>query len=280
MAIITRWFMYHETLQARLKALQQPAQLNNRTTAQSSCLNMVKLNLETHLLNQCYWQLQWHGMTHLCMTSHQLRILIDSGLEVSFISKNTVDLLKLPQQHSSIPILGVGGTHSTYTLRKVQIDLRPIHKNIKVRISAHIIRQVSSILPSEKCEQLKWNHMENLNLADPTFWKPQPVDLLIGANYYGQITKPNLIKGNVSEPVAQLSIFGWLIIGPFNAAVPCKTVHHRTVAFNTEELQKLHAFGFKKNHLQLLQYNSTTKKHCVNSTFLKLIREILMDNIK
>ena len=51
--------------------------------------------------------------------------------------------------------------------------------------------------------------------------------------------KPNLIKGNVIEPVAQLSIFGWLIIGPFNSAVPCKTVHHTTVALNTEELQKL-----------------------------------------
>ena len=51
--------------------------------------------------------------------------------------------------------------------------------------------------------------------------------------------KPNLIKGNVTEPVAQLSIFGLLIIGPFNAAIPCKTVHHTTVALNTEELQKL-----------------------------------------
>ena len=180
--------------------------------------------------------LAWYDSS---VTSHQLRILIDSGSEVSFISKNTVDLLKLPRQYSSLLILGVGGTHSTHTLGKVQIDLRPIHKNIKVRISTHTIRQVSSILPSEKCEKLKWNHTEKLNLADSTFWKTQPVDLLISADYYEQIMKPNLIKGNVTEPVAQLSTFGWLIICPFNSAVPCKTVHHTTVALNTEELQKL-----------------------------------------
>ena len=139
---------------------------------------------------------------------------------------------------SSSPILGVGGTHSTHAFGKVQIDLRPIHKNIEVRISAHIIRQVSSILPSEKCKQLKWNHTEKLNLADPNFWKPQPVDLLI-TDYYGQIMKANHIKGNVTEPVAQLSIFGWLIIRPYNSAVSCKTVYHTTVTLNTEELQKL-----------------------------------------
>ena len=173
------------------------------------------------------------------VTSHQLRILIDSGSEVSFISKNTVELLKLPRQHSSIPILGVGGTHSTHTLGEVHIELRTIHQNRKIRISAHIIRQVSSVLPSERCEQLTWSHTENLHLADPTFWKPQPVDLLIGADYYGRVIKPNLIKGKVTEPVAQLSIFGWLIIGPFESAVQHKTVHHTTVALNTEELQEL-----------------------------------------
>ena len=48
-----------------------------------------------------------------------------------------------------------------------------------------------------------------------------------------------LLKGNVTEPVAQLSMFGWLAIGSFNSAVPCKIVHHTTVALNTEELQKL-----------------------------------------
>ena len=115
------------------------------------------------------------------MTSHQLRILIDSGSEVSLISKSIVDLLKLPRQHLSIPILGVGGTHLTHSLEKVQRELRPIHKNLKVRIAAHIIRQVSSILPSEQCEQLMWSHTKKLNLANPTFWKPQPVNVLIGA---------------------------------------------------------------------------------------------------
>ena len=106
------------------------------------------------------------------VTSHQIRILIDSGSEVSLISKNLVELLKLRRQHSSIPILGIGGTHSAHTLGKIQIELRTIHQNRKIRISAHIIRQVSSSLPSERCEQLTWSHTEKLNLADPTFWKP------------------------------------------------------------------------------------------------------------
>ena len=65
------------------------------------------------------------------------------------------------------------------------------------------------------------------------------MDLFIGADYYGRVIKSNLIKGKVTETVAHLSIFGWLIIGPFNSAVQHKTVHHTTVALNTEVLQKL-----------------------------------------
>ena len=173
------------------------------------------------------------------MTSHKFRILIDSGSEVSFISKNTVDLLKIKRQHSSVPIHAIGGTHSTHTLGKVHINLRPIYKDQKVRISAHIIRQVSPILPSERYEQLSWNPTKNLRLANPTFWKPLSVDVLICADYYGQIIKPNLLKGSVTVPVAQLSIFGWLVIGPYNSAV--QRIHnlYTTVSLNTEDLQRL-----------------------------------------
>ena len=130
--------------------------------------------------------------------------------------------------------------HSTHTLGKVQIELRSIYQNQKVMISAHIIRQVSPILPSERYEQLSWNPTKNLRLANPTFWKPLSVDVLICADYYGQIIKPNLLKGSVTEPVAQLSIFGWLIIGPYYSAVQHRNVHHTTVTLNTEDLQRLH----------------------------------------
>ena len=80
---------------------------------------------------------------------------------------------------------------------------------------------------------------EKLNLADPTFWKSQPLDSLIGADFYGQIIKSNLIKGCMPELAAQFLIFGCPIIGPFNSAVQHKTVHHTTVALNTKELQEL-----------------------------------------
>ena len=49
---------------------------------------------------------------------------------------------------------------------------------------------------------------------------------LIGADYYGQIMKPNLIKGNVTESVAQLSIFGWLIIIQLSCFMQNSTSHH------------------------------------------------------
>ena len=43
----------------------------------------------------------------------------------------------------------------------------------------------------------------------------------------------------MTEPVIQLSIFGWLIIGPYYSAVQLRNVHHTTVTVNTEDLQRL-----------------------------------------
>lgn len=62
-----------------------------------------------------------------------------------------------------------------------------------------------------------WTHIQALQLADPDFGKPKPVHLIIGADSYYKIIKPDLIHGDSSTPVAQLTIFGWIISGPVKA---------------------------------------------------------------
>ena len=58
-------------------------------------------------------------------------------------------------------------------------------------------------------------HLMGLGLADPTFYLPGKVDILLGSEVYPQLmVKTSLITGSPSEPAAQETIFGWAIIGP------------------------------------------------------------------
>ncbi|CAB0036794.1 unnamed protein product [Trichogramma brassicae] len=146
--------------------------------------------------------------------THVVRILIDPGSEVSFVTSHVVDMLALKRVHSSVPVSGIGGCHSGHTRGKVTIALKSMHRDLTVQFSADILNKISSAVPSTPCDESQWSHFNGLNLADPSFGQPRHVDVLIGADVYPSIIKPNIIYGSSDEPMAQLSIFGWLAVGP------------------------------------------------------------------
>lgn len=126
-------------------------------------------------------------------------------------------MLKIPRTHSTLSITGIGGVRTSHTLGRVTVTLRSTHRNIQLVLDAHVLRQLTSILPSLTCDEKNWSQFNKLCLADAQFGQPRSIDIIIGADHYGLIIKPNLIKGAPDEPIAQLSIFGWLIHGPYLA---------------------------------------------------------------
>ncbi|XP_036144957.1 uncharacterized protein LOC118646365 [Monomorium pharaonis] len=107
----------------------------------------------------------------------------------------------------------------TPLLRRISFDSSTSLVNTQafssLELEVHILKTVTSILPSFETEPEEW-HLKHLALADPEFLIPRPVDILIGADAYGQIIKPNIIRHSPFMPIAQLSIFGWLVLGPVN----------------------------------------------------------------
>lgn len=87
---------------------------------------------------------------------------------------------------------------------------------------------------------MDWPHLKRLNLADPDFLTPRAVEVIIGADFYGQLIKPNIIRHSPSSPIAQLSSFGWLVIGPIHAPVTlAKAAHHIVSPPSSSQLQDM-----------------------------------------
>ncbi|XP_043264246.1 uncharacterized protein LOC122404376 [Colletes gigas] len=139
--------------------------------------------------------------------------------EVSFVREDLIKQLNLLRSHSSMSIIGIGGRKSTTTRGIVSLTLHSNYSNASVRLRAHVLPTLTTILPSTNMDHQEWPHLKNLKLADPDFMvPPRSIDVIIGADSYGHVIKPNLIKGLPSTPIAQLSIFGWLVIGPVGSA--------------------------------------------------------------
>ncbi|EZA60624.1 hypothetical protein X777_14434 [Ooceraea biroi] len=111
-------------------------------------------------------------------------------------------------------------------------------------ISELIMPQLTSYAPRKVIDLHSLSHLANLSWADPDPGSAEPIDVIIGADLYGSVILDGIRRGGQGDPIAQNSIFGWLISGPVgltassNAssaclatdAHPAVSVHHISVS--------------------------------------------------
>ncbi|CAD6218865.1 GSCOCG00012928001-RA-CDS, partial [Cotesia congregata] len=147
------------------------------------------------------------------LSTYPIRILLDSGSEISFISDS---------------------------LGCVTITLKSQHSNQSLTLQAHILGGLTSKLPATTVSNTDVAHFSDLTLADPHFASPGSIDVIIGANYYGQVITGEIIKCEVPGLLANNTIFGWIILGPVQAQCthPSRT-HHAVSNHHDQDLQDL-----------------------------------------
>lgn len=100
----------------------------------------------------------------------------------------------------------------------------------KIPISALVLPKLNNYTVSKADCYNDWEHLRNLELADPTPFDNKDFDMIIGADYYGSLLLPGLVKGPIQSPTAQATVFGWIISGPLNSlknvTSTSKVVHH------------------------------------------------------
>ncbi|KAL7291679.1 hypothetical protein TKK_0014711 [Trichogramma kaykai] len=119
------------------------------------------------------------AMVHLVTAGGQLlsvRALIDPAAERSFITRRAASQLNLPTRRTSMSIIGLGAA-------------------------------VSSRAGTELC-------LQGLELADPRFGVPARVDFVLEGDVFPELILNGVVKGTAGTPVAQKTVFGWILMGP------------------------------------------------------------------
>ncbi|XP_034944803.1 uncharacterized protein [Chelonus insularis] len=169
-----------------------------------------------------------------------VRLLIDSGSELTFISSSVVKTCHLQRRPSVISVLGIGNAPAVQTRGVTTVTPSSTHTQEQVTINAHILKCVTGTLPTRQLKEINWSAFNSLQLADPDYSTPRPIDILIGADCYGLIVNAGIKQFPQSSLIARDSIFGWMLIGiPQQTRCSSKRTHHAARVSSYQQVSDL-----------------------------------------
>ncbi|XP_069965822.1 uncharacterized protein [Bactrocera oleae] len=199
------------------------------------------------------------------------RALIDSGSEATFISEKLHRKLDIPTFKKNAQVTGLNNTVSATATKTCELTLRsPTKREFKITTHAFILKTLTDNLPTHSLDRIISNKEFGFSLADPHFYKPRPVDILIGSDLYPQIILSGVQRNVLGSLLAQETKFGWILSGPtpekpispsilsfFNKTTPDKLL---TQFWEVEEVPKK-PLPSTSDILCEQHYQKTTRRH-------------------
>ena len=166
-----------------------------------------------------------------------VRALIDPGSEKSFISEKVLTCLKPQINKVRVEVTGVGAAVTSIARKETTLTLRSIvDQSFSSHLSFYVLDKLTQLLPRKEVNTSTWPHIKGLILVDPRFYKTEPIDCLLGVDIYTSIMQPGHVKGGPDAPLAQNTVFGWILVG---RASSCVSAHSSVQVFHTYTDQSL-----------------------------------------
>lgn len=141
------------------------------------------------------------------------RVLLDSGSQSSFITESFIKQLGLARENSKIEIHGLSSISHGNTKGKSRLLIQSrIDPHYTIHVDALIVKSITGKLPSSVIQLPNTNNLRSLGLADPMFYKPNSIEILLGVEFFFDIIENERLLLPDLPPLQQ-SKFGWLVAG-------------------------------------------------------------------
>ncbi|XP_044249578.1 uncharacterized protein [Drosophila takahashii] len=160
----------------------------------------------------------------------QFRAFLDQGSQASFVSENVVQKLGLTRQKAYIKVNGLANARVTEASSSVRLCFGSrFEPQARYSVTAYVLPKVSKRMPNRRLSVEKWSQFEQLCLADPNYFVPQGVDILLGSDIYDELMLSEIHRGPDGWPIAQSTRLGFIISGKVKEPNTRVTVHTVTV---------------------------------------------------
>ena len=145
------------------------------------------------------------------------RALLDSGATLSLLTRQTMAALELEPSDVSVKVTGVENTTTSGACPLATFAISSLHRpKEKMEMVAAVVAQATGTLPLQGAKSVvDIPHIKGLQLADPNFFLPGKIDVLLGENILDKVLLPHCQSGPPGTPSAWNTIFGWAIRGVF-----------------------------------------------------------------
>jgi len=193
----------HDTRQITAAFTANPSliDLNHCTIKGSSQVLLSTASLLIHDL---------HGETYKC------RALLDSGSQSNFITRQLCDKLKLKHKTINETIMGINDTPIS-AVQQVNAIIQSRTSAYQAKLPFLIIDRITGRLPTFQIDTNSIHIPHYLKLADPNYYIPGDIDLLLGASTFWELLRHQRIQSSKGSPVLQETALGWIIAGNIQA---------------------------------------------------------------
>lgn len=162
-------------------------------------------------------------------------------------------------------ISGIGETSQRVT-SSVWAQIRSRVNDYTLNLRLVVVPKITGHLPNQNVE-LECHVPSDIKLADPSFNKPQKIDLLLGATHFFDILCVGQTRLTSANPLYQKTVFDWVAAGPVSMSSRAKAMTLGVTFLTTESETTLENILQKFWIIEDLHNNTmhTQEEHaCVN----------------
>ncbi|XP_063991170.1 uncharacterized protein LOC135169801 [Diachasmimorpha longicaudata] len=170
----------------------------------------------------------------------KFRVLLDTASTANFITESLAQRLKVPKIKYSVPV-GALNDLATCTKHLITATIQSTNGKCETNVQCLTIPVISHLIPTQPIPRDVFTLPSNIQLADPDFYKPRPIDMLLGSApsldlfTTGQYHIPGKNRCNT---ILQKTRLGWVIGDSLSSILP----HKKNQTFNTQVAVDLKRF--------------------------------------
>ncbi|XP_055605564.1 uncharacterized protein LOC129753744 [Uranotaenia lowii] len=157
------------------------------------------------------------------------RALLDSASMCSFMTKKLANTLDLRRSTVDIAVSGIGES-SKQIKRQLTAKIRSTVTKYATELNFLILKRPTVCLPTVKIDVAAWK-IPDVDLADPHFFIPADIDLIVGGEVYHELHGGSKISLGNEMPTLVETVFGWAVSGsvPINSSETPRLCHLTTI---------------------------------------------------
>ncbi|GFU88150.1 uncharacterized protein TNCV_1644271 [Trichonephila clavipes] len=169
------------------------------------------------------------------------RALLDSGSETCLISNEYANKLRLKTERINTLISCLNDA-SMVVNGCVKVAISNQNKSFERELDMLVVKKITDFIP-QKALEINSDFSNFVELADSKFNVPGKIDLLLGANIFYELLKPERIKIKDSQLLLVNSVFGYIVTGNLDSInetkVHCGLIRDEDLNKNLEKFWKL-----------------------------------------